>query len=116
MIQGAPELQQCVPVTAVASQARRLDRNNGTDAPVADGSQQLLEAKSHNAAAGAAKIVVDDGDIASAELQRAHLPAPSIHREPSGNCRGFKVDQSPMGVHLRVKDDVGDKVLVCVSE
>jgi hypothetical protein len=43
------ELQQCVPVTAVASQARRLDRDNGTDTPVADGSQQLLEARSRNA-------------------------------------------------------------------
>jgi hypothetical protein len=59
-----------VPVTAVASQARRLDRDNGTDTPVADGSQQLLEAGPRNAAAGAAKIVVDDGDIAPAELPR----------------------------------------------
>jgi hypothetical protein len=31
--------------------------------------------------------------------------------DPSANSRGFKVDQSPKGVHLRVKGDVGDKVL-----
>jgi hypothetical protein len=63
------ELQQCVPVTAVASQARRLDRDNRADTPVTDGSKQLLKVGPRNAAA-AAKIVVDDGDIAPAELLR----------------------------------------------
>jgi hypothetical protein len=64
-----------MPVTAVTSQARRLDRDNGADTPVADGGQQLLEAGPRNAAAGAAKIIIDDGDIAPASC-RARSASP----------------------------------------
>ena len=65
------ELQQRVPVAAVAGEPRRLDRDHGADASLADGGQQLLEAGPRDAAAGAAEIVIDDGDIAPAELPRA---------------------------------------------
>ena len=65
------ELQQRVPVATVAGEPRRLDRDHGADAPLADGGQQLLEAGPRDAAAGAAEIVVDDVDIAPAELPRA---------------------------------------------
>ena len=64
------ELQQRVPVAAIASESRRLDRDHGADASFADGGQQLLEAGPRDATAGAAEIVIDDGDIAPAELSR----------------------------------------------
>src|SRR5260370_26834081 len=62
------ELNQRMPVAAVASQPRRFDREYGTDAAVADRCQQSLEARRIDATAGAAKILVDDLDISPAEL------------------------------------------------
>ena len=64
------ELQQRVPVAAIASKSRRLDRDHGTNASFAYGCQQLLEAGPRDAAAGAAKVVINDSDIAPAELSR----------------------------------------------
>jgi len=44
------ELDQRVPVAAVAGQSRSLDRQHGTDPPLADRRQQALEARPINAA------------------------------------------------------------------
>jgi hypothetical protein len=49
---------------------RRLDRDNRADAPFANSGQELLEAGSRDAAARATEIVVDDGDVAPAQLTR----------------------------------------------
>src|SRR6478752_7933145 len=65
------ELQQRMPVAAIASESRRLDRDHGADASFADGCQQLLEAGPRDATAGAAEVVINDGDIAPASC-RAH--------------------------------------------
>ena len=58
----AAELEQRVPVAAVAGEPRGLDRDHGADAPLADGGEQLLEARTGDAGAGAAEIVVDHLD------------------------------------------------------
>ena len=55
----AAELEQRVPVAPVAGEPRRLDRDDGADAPLADRGQQLLEARAGDAGAGTAEIVVD---------------------------------------------------------
>ncbi len=62
------ELEQRVPVTPVAGQARGLDRHHRADPAFADRSQQLLEPGAADARAGAAEIVVDDADLGPAEL------------------------------------------------
>ena len=64
------ELQQCVPVAAIAGESRSLDRDHGADASFADGGQQFLEARAPDAAAGATEVVIDDDDIAPADLSR----------------------------------------------
>jgi hypothetical protein len=65
------ELEQRVPVATVACEPRRLDRDHDSDAYLTDGGQQLLEARPRDATAGAAEIVIDDGNIAPAQLSRA---------------------------------------------
>ena len=65
------ELQQSVPVAAIAGEARRLDRDYRADAPFTDGGQQLLKARPRNAAAGTAEVVIDDGDVVPAEVSSA---------------------------------------------
>ena len=76
------ELDQRMPVAAVAGEPRRLDREHGADAAVADRRQQPLEAGTRDAAARAAEIVVDDLDRAPAELPGAIgepvLPTPAL--------------------------------------
>src|SRR4029077_4089179 len=62
------ELNQRVPVTAVARQSRYLDREHSANAGFADCSQQALEARPNDAAARTAKIIVDDLDRGPAEL------------------------------------------------
>ena len=62
------ELDQRMPVATVAGQPRRLDRKYGADAALADRCQQALEARPIDAAARAAKIIVDDLDGGPAEL------------------------------------------------
>ena len=57
-----------MPVAAVAGKTRRLDREHRADTAVADRCQQPLEAGTRDAATGAAEIVVDDLDVAPAEL------------------------------------------------
>src|SRR3954449_5429620 len=58
----AAELQQRVPVAAVAGEPRGLDRDHGADAALADGGEQLLEARPGDPGTGAAEIVVDHLD------------------------------------------------------
>ena len=65
------ELDQRVPVTAVACQSGRLDREHCAHAGFADRSQQALEAGPSGAAPRAAKIIVDDLDCGPAELTGA---------------------------------------------
>ena len=62
------ELDQSVPVAAVASETRSLDRKHRTDTTVADCGQQSLEAWSGDAAARSPEIVVDDLDSRPAKL------------------------------------------------
>ena len=51
-----------MPVAAVAGEPRGLDRDHGADAALADGGEQLLEARPGDPGAGAAEIVVDHLD------------------------------------------------------
>src|SRR4051794_39430813 len=78
----AAELQQRVPVPAVAGEARGLDREHDTDLGFADRHQQALEPRSCDAAAGAAEIVIDNDDLGPAELAgavgEAVLPASAL--------------------------------------
>src|SRR5262245_27673016 len=76
------ELDQRMPIAAVAREPRRLDREHGADAPLADRRQQALEARPRDDAARAAHIIVDDPDSGPAELPRAIdepvAPAPAL--------------------------------------
>src|SRR4051794_15072926 len=67
----ATELKKSMPVAAIASQPRGLDREDGTDAAGADGGKQSLEAGTHGACPRAAEIVVNDHDFGPAYLPRA---------------------------------------------
>ena len=84
------ELYQRVPVTAIAGQPRRLDREHGPHAPMADRGQQALEAGASGTAAGAAKIIVNDLDRGPAELagaiDKTILPASALMRS-AVDCR-----------------------------
>ena len=62
------ELDQRMPVAAVARETRSLDREHRADTAVADRRQQPLEARTGDAAAGSSKIVVDDLDGRPAKL------------------------------------------------
>ena len=76
------ELDQRVPVAAVAGQPRGLDRKYGADAAFTDRRQQALEARPIDAAARAAEIIVDDLDRGPAELPgtigKSVLPAAAL--------------------------------------
>jgi len=61
------ELDQRVPVAPVACQTRRLDREHGTDATLADRREQPLKARTADARTRAAKIVIDSRHIRPAE-------------------------------------------------
>ena len=78
----AAELQQRVPVAAVAGEPRGLDRDHGADPALADRGEQLLEARPGDAGAGAAEIVVDHLDGGPAQragaIGKAILPAPAL--------------------------------------
>src|SRR5258705_10174240 len=62
------ELDQRMPVAAIAGKTRRLDREHSADTAVADRCKQPLEAGTRDAAAGPAEVVVDDFDVAPAKL------------------------------------------------
>src|SRR5215831_19274388 len=65
------ELDQRVPVTAVASQPGRFDREHGPDAALADRRQQALEARPIDATCRSTQIVVDDLNAGPTEPPRA---------------------------------------------
>src|ERR1700735_1493404 len=65
------ELDQGVPVAAIAGQARRLDCEHGANTPLADRRQKALEAGSIGAAPRTAKIVINNLDRRPTELTRA---------------------------------------------
>src|SRR5271157_465237 len=67
----AAKLQQGVPVTPVAGQARRLHRHDGADAPLADRREQPLEARAPDAAGRSTEIIVDDLDVLPAKQSRS---------------------------------------------
>ena len=62
------ELDERMPVATIAGKTRRLDRKHGADTIVADRREQSLEARTSDAAARAAEVVVDDIDVAPAKL------------------------------------------------
>jgi hypothetical protein len=62
------ELDQRMPVAAVAGEPGGFDREYGSDAPLADRCQQPLEARPSNATARATEIIIDDLDLGPAEL------------------------------------------------
>src|ERR1700730_9397761 len=62
------ELDQRMPVAAVAGQPRCLDRKYGADPPLTDRGQQALETRPGAGASRAARIIVDDIDHGPAEL------------------------------------------------
>ena len=64
----AAELQQRVPVSSVAGQARRLDRHHRADPAVADRRQKLLKPGAADAGARTAEIVINDTDVGPAKL------------------------------------------------
>src|SRR5438552_5649066 len=76
------ELDQSMPVAAIASETRGLDRKHGADTPLADRCQQALEAGACDAAARATEIIVDDLDSDPAELlgaiSESVLPTPAL--------------------------------------
>ena len=65
------ELDQRMPVAAVAGEPGGFDREYGPDAPLADRRQQSLEAGARDAACRAAEIVIDNLNGSPAELFRA---------------------------------------------
>src|SRR5215470_18712111 len=82
-----------MPVAAVTSQPRRLDRKYGTDAAFADRCQQTLKAWPIDAGAGAAKIIVDDLDGSPAEL-------PGTLGEPVLTAAALQIVQQLIGRRL----------------
>ena len=67
----AAELQQRVPIPAVAGEPGGLDRYDSTDTAFADGSQQLLESGSRYPAARSAEVIIDHRDVVPPELPGA---------------------------------------------
>src|SRR5262245_13642763 len=62
------ELNQHMPVTAISSETRSLDREHGTDIARADSSDQTIEPRSGGPATGAAKVIINYLDARPAEL------------------------------------------------
>src|SRR5262249_34219812 len=62
------ELDQRMPVAAITGKTRRLNREHSADTAVADRCEQPLEAGTRDAPTGAAKVVVNDIDVAPAKL------------------------------------------------
>jgi hypothetical protein len=57
------ELQQCVPVTPIAGQARGFHRQHSADATFANRGEQSLKSRATDAAARSAEIIVDYLDV-----------------------------------------------------
>jgi hypothetical protein len=67
------EFQQRMPVAAIASQPRSLDRKHRARGTGADCRKQTLEAGPGGAAARTTKIIVDDDDVLPTERARSRL-------------------------------------------
>jgi hypothetical protein len=62
------ELDQHVPIAAIAGETRGLDREHRANTASADRADQTIEPRSGGSATGAAQIFVDDLDARPAEL------------------------------------------------
>src|SRR5947208_16219010 len=92
------ELDQRMPVAAVAGQPGCLDRKYGADPPLADRSQQALEARPIDAASRAAQIIVDDLDCGPAHLS-------STLGEPVLTAAALRIVQKLIGRRLADVDE-----------
>ena len=92
------ELDQRMPVAAVAGEPGGLDRKYGTDPPLADRRQQALEARPIDAASRAAEIIVDDLDRGPAEL-------PGTIGEPVLAAPALRIVQKLIGRRLADVDE-----------
>jgi hypothetical protein len=77
------ELDECVPVAAVAGETRSLDRKHRTDTTVTDCGQQSLKAWTGDAAARSSEIVIDDLDSRPAKLFGRPIRRATARRSPS---------------------------------
>src|SRR6185312_9718856 len=64
------ELQERMPIPAVAGQPRGLNRDHSANSPFANRSEQLLESGTRGAAPRATEIIVDHDHLAPAQLAR----------------------------------------------
>ena len=64
------ELDQRMPVTAVAGETGDFDREHSPRAPIADRGQEAFEAGAHDAATRASEIIVDHFDRRPAKFSR----------------------------------------------
>src|SRR2546429_6953486 len=92
------ELDQRMQVAAVAGQPRCLDRKYGAAPPLADRSQQALEARPIDAASRAAQIIVDALDCGPAELS-------STIGEPVLTAAALRIVQKLIGRRLADVDE-----------
>src|SRR5262249_23672843 len=65
------ELDQHMPVAAIAGETRGLDREHRADVSGADCADQTIKAGAGDAASRAAKVIIDDLDASPAELPSA---------------------------------------------
>src|ERR1700722_10947726 len=90
------ELDQRMPVAAVARETRGFNRKHGADTPLTDCRQQALEAWACDTAARAAEIIVNDLDSGPAKLFGAIgepvLAAPALMIVQLIGCRLTDVD------------------------
>jgi hypothetical protein len=56
-------------------------------------------------------LPIHAGNLTARAHTCPHRPVAPVNRDPTGNSRGFKVNQSPMRAYLVVEGDVGEKVL-----
>src|SRR5258705_8751369 len=91
-VDQSTELDQHVPVAAIAGETRSLDREHGTDITCADRPDQTIEPAPRDSATGAAKIIVDRLDDRPAELTSTigarilSTPALALVHELTGRC------------------------------
>lgn len=76
------ELDQRMPITAIAGEARCLDREHSADLALADRRQQALETWAVDVATGATEIIIDHLDTNPTELactiRKPMLSAPAL--------------------------------------
>lgn len=100
------ELQERMPIPAVARQPRGLTRDHSANLPFANGGEQLLETGTRGAATRATEFVVDYGHLAPAQLPgkvgQAVLAALALAVVDDLVCRRLvNVDDGPASKVLR---------------